>query len=43
MTRIPPPKRIIKPAFLIGLRLDFQSMGRGIDNRYKSVMTLKAK
>jgi hypothetical protein len=43
MTRNPPPNRIIKPTFLTGLRLDIQSMGSGIERRYKSVMTLKAK
>jgi hypothetical protein len=43
ITRIPPPNRIIKPTFFTGLRLDFQSMGSGIDRRYMSVMTLKEK
>jgi hypothetical protein len=43
MTRNPPPNKIIKPTFLAGLRLDIQSMGSGIERRYKSVMTLKAK
>lgn len=43
MTRIPPPNRIIKPTFFSGLRLDFQSIGRGIDSRYTSVMTLNEK
>jgi hypothetical protein len=43
MTRNPPPNRIIKPTFLAGLRLDIQSMGSGIDSRYRSVMTLNAK
>jgi hypothetical protein len=43
MTRIPPPNRIINPSFFAGLRLDFQSIGSGIDKRYTSVMTLKAK
>jgi hypothetical protein len=43
MTRNPPPNRIIRPTFLAGLRLDIQSMGSGIDSRYRSVMTLNAK
>jgi hypothetical protein len=33
ITRIPPPNKIIKPIFFSGLRLAFQSMGKGIDNR----------
>jgi hypothetical protein len=43
MTRIPPPNKIIKPTFFTGRRLDFQSIGSGIERRYMSVMTLKAK
>lgn len=40
ITNIPPLNRIINPIFLAGLRLDCQSMGIGIDIRYKSVETL---
>jgi hypothetical protein len=43
MTRIPPPNKTIKPIFLSGLRLAFQSIGNGIDNKYTSVMTLNAR
>jgi hypothetical protein len=43
ITRIPPPKSIIKPIFFSGLRLAFQSIGNGIDSRYTSVMILNAR
>lgn len=40
ITNIPPLNRIINPTFLAGLRVDCQSMGMGIEIRYKSVETL---
>jgi hypothetical protein len=43
ITRMPPPNKIIRPTFFTGLRLDFQSIGSGIDSRYMSVMTLNEK
>jgi hypothetical protein len=43
MTRTPPPNKTIKPAFLRGLRVAAQSIGSGIDNKYKSVITLNAR
>jgi len=39
VTKIPPEKSRIRPAFLVGFREDFQSMGIGIVSRYRSVRT----
>jgi hypothetical protein len=41
ITKIPPLNRKINPAFFAGFRLECQSMGTGIDIKYKSVATLQ--
>lgn len=38
-TNRPPLKRMIKPIFFTGFKLDCQSMGTGMEIRYRSVMT----
>ena len=42
-TKIPPLKSKINPIFFSGFKVVFQSMGTGMEMRYKSVATLKAK
>jgi hypothetical protein len=42
-TSRPPPNITIKPAFFRGFKDDCHSIGRGIDNKYRSVDTLKAR
>lgn len=39
-TKSPLLKSTIRPAFLAGFRVECQSIGTGIDIRYKSVATL---
>lgn len=43
MTKIPPPNRTIKAHFLSGLSLAFHNKGSGMESRYVSVATFKAK
>lgn len=40
-TNKPLLKRMIKPSFFIGRKVDCQSIGMGMEIKYKSVATLK--
>ena len=42
-TKMPPPKRNMNPIFVHFFSWEPQSMGRGIDMRYKSVETFMAR